>query len=222
MAREDEPVRARARLVDALVRSGYVLDPRVRAAFERVPREAFVPPEVGRDAYADLPLPIGYGQTISAPSMIAIMLEEARLEEGERVLEVGTGSGYNASLLARLVGPANVVTIERIPELAAVGRANLARCGLAAVEVVVGDGSLGYPPRAPYDAILATAGAPGIPGPWVDQLSPRGRIVAPVGRRVFDQVLVVARRRPDGTLDVREGTPCAFVPLIGEKAWPSD
>ncbi|OGS49014.1 MAG: protein-L-isoaspartate O-methyltransferase [Euryarchaeota archaeon RBG_16_68_13] len=212
---------ARTRLVDALVRSGYISDPRVRAAFETVPREAFVPEESREGAYADVPLPIPHGQTISAPSMIAIMLEEASLQKGERVLEVGTGSGYHAALLACLVGPENLVTIERIPALAAWGRENLARAGFSGVEVVTGDGSLGHPPRAPYDGIVATAGAPRIPDAWPAQLAAGGRIVAPVGRHAYEQVLLIVRKREDGTLELREGTPCAFVPLVGDAAWPS-
>ena len=209
----------RARMVERLVRSRYIQDPRVRDAFLAVPREAFVRPEDANDAYADVPLPIGRGQTISAPSMIAIMLEEARLAPGDRVLEIGTGSGYHAALVAHIVGPQNVVSIERIPRLAEWGRSNLARTGFANVTVVVGDGSLGYPERAPYDCILATAGAPEIPDLWRHQLSPRGRIVAPIGPR-SGQVLIVATRKEDGSLEIREGTPCAFVPLIGSRAWP--
>ncbi len=210
----------RERMVDRLVRSRYIADPRVRDAFRAVPRELFVRPDDAEDAYADVPLPIGGGQTISAPSMIAIMLDEAALAPGERVLEIGTGSGYHAALLAHLVGARNVVTIERHPELASWGRSNLARAGYTEVTVVVGDGSLGYPERAPYDCIMATAGAPRIPDAWPPQLSPGGRIVAPVGSSRHGQVLVVATRRPDGTLGTREGTPCAFVPLVGAQAWP--
>src|SRR6266567_5067354 len=134
----------RVRMVDRLVRSGYLKDAAVRAAFLAVPREAFVRPEDRAAAYQDVPLPIGSAQTISAPSMIAIMLEEARLKPGERVLEIGTGSGYHAALLAAIVGPGNVVTIERLPDVAAWGRSNLAHTGLTGVTVVVGDGSLGY------------------------------------------------------------------------------
>src|SRR5213594_346592 len=129
----------RTRMVERLVRSRYIQDPRVRDAFLAVPREAFVRPEDRDDAYADVPLSIGRGQTISAPSMIAIMLEEARLRPGERVLEIGTGSGYHAALLARIVGPENVVTIERLPDVAEWGRSNLAHVGMASVTVVVGD-----------------------------------------------------------------------------------
>lgn len=220
MAREIDFAGERRRMVDRLVRSHYVREPAVRDAFLSVPREAFVQAADAADAYADVPLPIGRGQTISAPSMIAIMLEEARLRSGERVLEIGTGAGYGAALLAHLVGAANVVTIERHAELAAQGRANLARVRAAEVTVVVGDGSLGFSERAPYDCILATAGAPHIPEAWPTQLAPRGRIVAPIGPSRQGQVLVVAMRRADGSLNVRETTPCAFVPLIGAQAWP--
>jgi len=207
-------------MVDRLVRGHYIEDERVREAFRSVPREGFVRPDDTNDAYADIPLPIGWGQTISAPSMIAIMLEEARLEPGERVLEIGTGSGYHAALVAHIVGPRNVVSIERHPELAAWGQSNLRQAGFGEVTVVVGDGSLGYGQDAPYDCILATAGAPRIPEAWPGQLTPRGRIVAPIGSSRHGQVLVIASRRTDGTLDVRESTPCAFVPLVGVQAWP--
>lgn len=210
----------RRRMVDRLVRSRYIRDSRVRDAFLAVPREAFVPPDEAADAYSDIPLPIGHGQTISAPSMIAIMLEEARLAPGERVLEIGTGSGYGAALLANLVGAPNVVTIERNAALADRARANLARIGAADVAVVVGDGSLGFRERAPYACILATAGAPRIPDAWPSQLVPEGRIVAPIGPSRTGQVLIVATRRADGTLAIRETTPCAFVPLIGAQGWP--
>jgi protein-L-isoaspartate(D-aspartate) O-methyltransferase len=222
MAKEPDFVRERTRLVEELTRSGYIRDPRVRDAFRTVAREAFVGLDDRRHAYVDSPLSIPHGQTISAPSMIAIMLEEARLRPGERVLEIGTGSGYHAALLASLAGPANVVTVERISDLAAWGRSNLVRAGFEAVEVVVGDGSLGYPLRAPYDLVIATAGAPRIAEPWAEQLSPHGRIVAPVGDSPREQVLAIANLGPDGTLRVRYGTPCAFVPLVGERAWHDD
>lgn len=222
VARSSDFPALRARLVDELLREGDIRTARVRQAFLAVPREEFVRPADRTAAYADTPLPIGGGQTISAPSMIAIMLEEAGLKEGERVLEVGTGSGYGAGLLASLVGGSNVVTVERLPDLAAWGRSNLVRAGCADVEVVVGDGSLGHPPRAPYDCIVATAGAPRIPDAWPPQLAPDGRIVAPVGSSRYGQELVVARRDASGRLSVRRSTPCAFVPLVGEQAWPSE
>jgi protein-L-isoaspartate(D-aspartate) O-methyltransferase len=206
-------------MVARLVRAGDIRSASVRDAFLRVPRETFVPADLQGAAYEDTPLPIGEGQTISAPSMIAIMLEEAGLREGERVLEIGTGSGYHAALLACLVGARNVVTIERIPGLADRGRENLVRAGFGEVTVVAGDGSLGYPARAPYDCIMATAGAPRLPSAWNGQLTAEGRILAPVGDSRYAQELLIARRRADGGLDVRRGTPCAFVPLIGEEAW---
>lgn len=221
MGRATDFAEARRHLVDRLARAGYVRDPAVREAFLAVPREAFLPPEARGDAYDDTPLPIGGGQTISAPSMIAIMLEEARLGTGEQVLEIGTGSGYHAALLAFLVGSRNVVSIERREELAARARSNLAQVGFGEVTVVIGDGSLGYPPRAPYDCIMATAAAPRIPAPWTEQVTASGRIAAPIGPR-HGQVFVVATRRSDGGFDVREGTPCAFVPLVGAMAWPED
>jgi len=208
----------RRELVHRLEEWGYVASPAVRAAFLKIPRERFVPEDVRGSAYNDAPLPIGHGQTISAPSMIAIMLEEAGLRPGEAVLELGTGSGYNAALLAELVGPHRVVTVERIPELAEVGRQNLEAAGYR-VEVVVGDGTLGHPPRAPYDCVFATAGAPRIPGPWREQTRVGGRIVAPIGRGRLSQVLVTARRVSESKWDVKEGTPCAFVPLIGAHGW---
>jgi len=222
MSRRRDPAEDRERLVEDLVRSGYIRSEPVRAAFRRVPREAFVSPRDRNRAYVDTPLPIPYGQTISAPSMIAIMLEEAALKEAERVLEVGAGSGYHAALLACLVGAENVVTVERIPELAEWGRANLARAGHGAVRVVTGDGSLGFPDAAPYACIFATAGAPRIPNAWGRQLAPHGRIVAPIGSSRREQVLAVATRQANGSLDVRYATACAFVPLIGEDAWPSE
>src|SRR2546425_10676226 len=185
----------RVRMVDRLVRASYLKEAGVRAAFLAVPREAFARPEDRAAAYQDVPLPIGSGQTISAPSMIAIMLEEAQLRPGERVLEIGTGSGYHAALLASLAGPKNVVSIERKSSLAEWGRSNLASVGFADVTVVVGDGSLGLPERGPYDCILATAGRPRIPAAWPGQLNPHGRLVAPIGSSPHPQVLVVSSRR---------------------------
>jgi protein-L-isoaspartate(D-aspartate) O-methyltransferase len=211
-------LKEREGMVRDLVRDGFVRSPAGERAFRAVPRELFVPPDVRRDAYADTPLPIPLGQTISAPSMIAIMLEEADLAEGLKVLDVGTGSGYNAALLAAIAGPANVVSIERHPDLAAFARENLAAAGVP-VRVVVGDGSLGHPPEAPYDRIVVTAGAPRIAKAWVEQTKVGGRIVAPVGRSTFSQTLVIATKVADGKVSTRHGTACAFVPLVGRDGW---
>ena len=208
----------RRKLVDRLVDWEYVKSPAVKDAFISVPRERFVPEDLRTSSYDDTPLPIGHGQTISAPSMIAIMLEEAALRPGEKVLEIGAGCGYNAALLAELAGPDRVVSVERIPGLADLARANLAACGYR-VEVVVGDGTEGHPPRAPYDCVFATAGAPRIPKPWNEQTRVGGRIVAPVGKSRMTQVLITARRTSESEWNVHEGTPCAFVPLIGAQGW---
>ncbi len=221
MARPTDFAAARERLVRELVAEGDIRSPRVWEAFLQVPREEFVRPGDRSAAYADVPLPIGEGQTISAPSMIAIMLEEARLLPGETVLEIGTGSGYHAALLACLVGAQKVTSIERISALAVWGQRNLVRTGFGGATVVQGDGSLGYPARAPYECIVATAGSPRIPDAWPRQLSAQGRIVAPIGDSRYGQELIIARMRVDGGLDIRRGTPCAFVPLIGEQGWSS-
>ena len=206
-------------MIDRLFRDRDLRTPAIRAAFERVPREVFVPEDKVASAYADTPLAIPQGQTISAPSMIAIMLEEGGFRPGQSVLEIGTGSGYNAALLADLVGSEGVTTIERHPELAAWARENLERAGHGGVTIVVGDGTLGHPERAPYDRIIATAGAPRIPKSWKTQLAPGGRILAPIGPSTYHQTLAVLDKLADGSYVQREGVACAFVPLIGAEGW---
>ncbi len=211
---------ARERLVQSLVRWGYLRSPRIIEAFRRVPRHEFVPKKLVDEAYADHPLPIGHGQTISAPSMIAIMMETLELREGLRVLEIGAGSGYNAALVAEVVGKrGEVVTIERIPELASFARENLKRTGYSWVKVVVGDGTLGYPDGAPWDRILVTACAPQIPQPLIEQLAVEGVLGAPVGPEHMYQTWTVVKKRADGKLEKREHGGCAFVPLIGAHGW---
>jgi len=218
---------ARRRLVEYLRAAGFLRSERVARALLRVPRELFVPPEYRSLAYEDRPLPIGYGQTVSAPSVVARMTELLDPRPGERVLEVGTGSGYQAAVLAELVAPSDwppegwghVWSIERIPGLAERARRNLEAAGYAGrVTVVVGDGSRGYPPAAPYDAIIVTAAAPQVPPPLVEQLKPGGRLVAPVGDR-WAQRLVVLRKGPGGRVEVEEDIEVLFVPLVGEYGW---
>ena len=194
-----------------------IRDERVLAALAAVPRELFVPEQFRRDAYADSALPIGSGQTISQPFMIATMLEALRLDGG-RVLEVGTGSGYQAALLAELAE--EVVTIERVAELAEEARRTLERAGYEHVDVRVGDGTLGVPERAPFDGIVVAAAAPAVPGPLYDQLAPGGRLVVPVGTR-RDQWLEIVERGPDGPIRVRT-VPCRFVPLLGAAGFDDD
>lgn len=213
---EDELREAREALIRKLIHQGYLRSERVIEAMRKIPRHLFVPEDLILEAYDDRPLPIGHGQTISAPHMVAMMTELLEVEEGMRVLEIGAGSGYQAAILAELVGEeGKVFTIERIPELAEMARKNLEKVGLSdRVVVVVGDGSKGLPEHSPFDRILVTAAAPSIPDPLLDQLKDGGVIVIPVGD-MYIQELVWARKSGD-KLEKRYYGPCAFVPLIGE------
>lgn len=182
-----------------------------------VPREFFVPVHLRSAAYEDTPLPIGEGQTISQPFMVALMTEALELRGDEHVLEVGTGSGYQAAILSRLA--ASVVTVERFPTLAATAAERLRALGCTNVVVYVADPQvLGWPPNAPYDAILVTAGAPRVPQSLVEQLASGGRLVIPVGSET-EQMLYRVRRQDSG-LTYEELGQCRFVPLIGPEAWP--
>jgi len=192
-----------------------VVDERVLVAMERVPRELFVPEKLRDRAYDDAALPIGAGQTISQPYMVARICEALSLTGPERVLDVGTGSGYQAAVLAELAE--EVDTIERIPELAELARANLAAAGYGRVRVHVGDGSRGLPEQAPFDAIAVAAAAPELPRTLYDQLEPRGRLVVPVGRRGMQRLEVIVRS-PEGPAVLRS-VPCRFVPLLGEEGF---
>ncbi|MGD0114693.1 MAG: protein-L-isoaspartate(D-aspartate) O-methyltransferase [Dehalococcoidia bacterium] len=207
---------ARLAMVEGL--RSEVSDEHVLRAIARVPREEFVPPEFRHLAYEDRPIPIGLGQTISQPLMVATMTELLRLQGIEKVLEVGTGSGYQAAILAELASW--VVTVERLPDLAELAAERLRRLGYTNVTVHVASGALGWPEEAPYHGILVTAGAPRIPRPLVEQLAVGGRLVIPVGRRQIQQLLSVTRE-PE-TVRVRRHGPCRFVPLIGEEAWPEE
>jgi protein-L-isoaspartate(D-aspartate) O-methyltransferase len=200
----------RRRMVARQLRGRDIGDERVLAAMERVPRELFVPEEERALAYEDRALPIGQGQTISQPYMVARICEALALRGGERVLDVGTGSGYQAAVLAELA--AEVVTIERVPALAGRARVALAEAGYGAVEVRVGDGTRGAPDRAPFAGIAVAAAAPELPAELYEQLEPRGRLVVPVGS-ASSQRLEVAVRTPEGPAVVRS-VRCRFVPLI--------
>jgi protein-L-isoaspartate(D-aspartate) O-methyltransferase len=191
-------------------------DERVLAAMERVPRELFVAGELRGHAYDDAALPIGDGQTISQPFMVALICEQLALRGGERVLDVGTGSGYQAAVLAELAG--EVHSIERLETLALRARANLEAAGYGdRVRVHVGDGTRGVPEHAPYAGIAVAAAAPEPPGSLYEQLEPRGRLVVPVGDR-FEQRLEVIVRTPEGPAVLRS-VPCRFVPLLGEEGF---
>ncbi len=207
----------RRRLVEKLIEEGYIRRPEVAEAMLKVPREEFVPEEYKDLAYIDRPLPIGMGQTISAPHMVAYMIEAAELKRGDKVLEVGTGSGYHAAVMAEIVGPeGHVYTIERIPQLAEKAKERLERLGYGdRVTVLVGDGSKGYPPAAPYDKIIVTAAAKRIPEELVKQLKVGGIMVIPVEEEPGYQVLYRIEKRPEG-LRVQRLLPVAFVPLVEE------
>jgi protein-L-isoaspartate(D-aspartate) O-methyltransferase len=199
-----------------LARRGIV-DPRVLDAFRRVSREAFVRPDLLELAYEDEPLPIGEGQTISQPYVVALTAQALQLEGDERVLDIGTGSGYAAAILSLLA--AEVTTIERFASLADAARERLARLGFANIRVVCGDGSLGWPEHAPYDAIAVAAGAPDVPDALREQLAVGGRLVIPVGRDIASQELIrVTREGPTKFRDESLGG-VRFVPLIGAQGW---
>jgi len=212
--------REREELIERLVRWGYLTKPEIIEAFRKVPRHEFVPANLGDYAYADQPLPIGHGQTISAPSMIAIMLDSLELRPGQKVLEIGAGSGYNAALIAEIVGPkGKVFTIERIAELAEFGRTNLQKTGYGWVQVVVGDGTRGYKKGAPWDRILVTACSPEIPHLLVEQLKVGGKLAAPVGQHYMFQTWLVVDKRSEKEINTRERGGCSFVPLVGKHGW---
>jgi protein-L-isoaspartate(D-aspartate) O-methyltransferase len=203
-------------MVDRQLRRRDIVDDRVLAAMERVPRELFVPQSITARAYDDAALPIGEGQTISQPYMVARICEALSLRGHERVLDVGTGSGYQAAVLAELAG--EVHTIERIPDLAEEARRALEAAGYVdRVHVHVGDGTLGLAEHAPYAAIAVAAAAPEVPTTLYEQLEERGRLVVPIGGRRGQQLQLIVRS-PEGPAVVRS-VPCRFVPLLGEEGF---
>jgi protein-L-isoaspartate(D-aspartate) O-methyltransferase len=202
-------------MVERQLRGRDISDARVLTAMARVPRELFVPDDLRNRAYDDAALPIGAGQTISQPYMVARICETLALHGGERVLDVGTGSGYQAAVLAELAG--EVHTIERVPELAERARETLARAGYGRVQVHVGDGTLGLPEHAPFAAIAVAAAAPRLPQALYEQLEERGRLVVPIGRRQGQDLQLIVRS-PEGPAVVRS-VPCRFVPLVGEEGF---
>jgi protein-L-isoaspartate(D-aspartate) O-methyltransferase len=197
------------------LRANGVADEAVLRAFDEVPRHLFVPSGVRHRAYEDAPLPIGNGQTISQPSIHARYLAELRLTGEERVLEIGTGSGYQTALLARLA--AQVFSVERIPALLDRARELLQSLGIRNVSLLLGDGTLGWRDYAPYDAILVGAAAPDVPRPLVEQLGEGGRLLVPIGDRE-EQMLAVLTRRGD-QVQRRDVAPVRFVPLLGAHGW---
>ncbi len=215
MRKRDEFRRAREEMVENQIKTRGVTDERVLEALRKVPRHEFIQENHQSEAYADHPLPIGSGQTISQPYIVALMTEQLELKDDEKVLEIGTGSGYQAAILAELAR--EVHSVERVSELAEKARENLRRLGIKNVSVHIGDGTLGWLEEAPYDAIIITAGTPAMPEGLADQLSDGGRLVAPVGSR-WRQMLELWIKR-EGEIEKIEVLPVVFVPLIGEKGW---
>lgn len=208
----------RSQMVKYQIVSRGVADERVLQAMRHVARHRFVPPDYQDQAYDDHPLPIGSGQTISQPYIVAFMTEQLALKGDEKVLEVGTGSGYQAAVLARLAR--QVHTVERVAELAERAQNLFMELKITNIQVHVGDGSLGWPPDAPYHAILVTAAAPACPPALQEQLSPGGRIIIPVGER-YHQILQLWQWDEDG-LHCQDVLPVMFVPLKGEQGWSSE
>ena len=207
---------ARARLVEHL--SIEIKDERVLAAMAGIPRERFVPPEEQHLAYEDRPLPIGFDQTISQPFIIALMTEALELTGSEKVLEVGTGSGYQAAILAELAR--FVVTVERLPALAETARRVLDSLGYTNIEVHLAEETLGWLREAPYDAIMVTAGAPRVPADLLTQLAIDGRLVIPVGSRYVQELYKITKRRKKNIVQNLGG--CRFVSLIGKDVWEEE
>ncbi|PYP77297.1 MAG: protein-L-isoaspartate O-methyltransferase [Gemmatimonadetes bacterium] len=205
---------ARRRLVETLRERG-IRDLAVLRAFDLTPRHLFVPSGVRHHAYEDAPLPIGSGQTISQPSIHARYLELLQLKGTERVLEIGTGSGYQTVLLSHLV--AQIFTIERIPALYNQARENIARAGAKNVSMLLGDGTVGWREYSPYDAILVSAGGPTIPQPLIDQLAEGGRMIVPIGGLDQQTLKLVVRRGAD--VQIEDVAPVRFVPLFGTYGW---
>ncbi|HET7344031.1 MAG TPA: protein-L-isoaspartate(D-aspartate) O-methyltransferase [Methylomirabilota bacterium] len=209
---------AREAMVREQIAGRGVRDAAVLAAMRAVPREEFVDRDLAPEAYEDAPLPIGEGQTISQPYIVAVMTEALRLAPRDRVLEIGTGSGYAAAVLARIAG--DVYTVERIESLAEMARRRLAALGYGNVHVRHGDGSLGWPEHAPYDAIVVTAGGPHVPPPLLQQLALGGRLVMPVGASHCQRLVRVVQRAPD-VYDRQALEEVCFVPLVGAEGWPA-
>ena len=211
-------------LISRLMDNGYIKTEKVKEAMLKVPREEFMTPEAKSLAYIDRPIPLKHGQTISAPHMVAIICEKLSLEPGMNVLEIGTGFGYNAAVIAELLGPnGHVYTIERIKSLKETAEQNLMRTGYSKnVTVIHGDGTKGYPEKAPYDRIYATASAPKVPEPLKNQLKLGGRLLTPVGQdSSYQELQCIVRTGEDEYRSYNLGG-VVFVPMIGEHGWPED
>ena len=207
----------REAMVERQIESRGIKDPKILEAFRAVPREAFIAEEYADLAYGDHPLPIEAGQTISQPYIVALMIDAAEIKPGDKVLEVGAGSGYAAAVMSRIAG--EVIGIERQHDLVHVASERMARLGYDNVRIIEGDGTRGCPEEAPFDAILAAASGSHVPDALVDQLAPGGRIVMPVGDPGWVQKLIKVTKGPAGKLIKEDLGGVRFVPLIGEEGW---
>jgi protein-L-isoaspartate(D-aspartate) O-methyltransferase len=207
----------REAMIERQIASRGIHEPAILEAFRSVPREEFLSPEYADLAYGDHPLPIEAGQTISQPYIVALMIHAAEMKAGDKVLEVGAGSGYAAAVMSRIAG--QVTAIERQAELVKVAQERMQRLGFDNVRIVEGDGTRGWQPEAPYDAILAAASGSHVPPAWVKQLGDGGRIVMPVGEPSFIQKLIKVTKGPAGKLITEDLGGVSFVPLIGEEGW---
>jgi protein-L-isoaspartate(D-aspartate) O-methyltransferase len=216
-SKETDYTTVRLAMVRSQLQRRGITDGRVLQAMREVPRHAFVAPEWRHEAYSDRPLPIGDDQTISQPYMVAIMTQSLALQGHEWVLEVGTGSGYQAAVLSRLA--AHVYSLEYFPALAENARVVLQRLGHTNVEVIVGDGGLGLPVYAPYEGIIVAAAAPHVPPPLLGQLAEGGRLVIPVGSATGQELFIITRH--GDAYPQQRSVPCRFVPLLGQEGWTS-
>lgn len=208
----------RERLIKRLISAGYLKDKKIIDVMLKVPREEFIPEYRKRWAYDDRPLEIGSGQTISAPHMVAIMTEALDAKPKNKILEIGAGSGYQAAILAEIVKEGKIYTIERISEIADFARENLSKLNYENVFVIKDDGSLGYEKEKPYDRIIVTAGAPGIPKTLIEQLRQDGKLLIPVGGKLYQDLILVEKEK-NNKVKKRSLGGCMFVPLVGESGW---
>ncbi len=207
----------REKLIQHLISSGYLKSERVIKAMRKVPRHEFLPPQQERHAYEDCPLIIGSGQTISAPHMVAIMTEALEVGKKDKILEVGSGSGYQAAILAELASQGEIYTMETILQVKEFAEKNLSKLGYKNVVIILGDGTKGYQEKAPYDKIMVTAAAPKIPSDLIQQLRVLGKLLVPVGGRMYQELISVEKK--ENKIEKKNLGGCVFVPLVGKDGW---
>jgi protein-L-isoaspartate(D-aspartate) O-methyltransferase len=217
-----ETLDARTRMVVRQLASRGIRNQRLLAAMRWVPREWFLPPHLAGDAYSDAPLPIGSGQTISQPFVVALMIQELQPRRADRILEIGTGSGYQTAVLARLVSAGRIFTMERLPDLLVEAEERFRRLGLENIETQLGDGAPGWPDAAPFAGIIVAAAAPRIPEPLLGQLAPGGRLVIPVGDLASQELMILERPMNGGAIKHRRAGGVRFVPLISRLAFTEE